>query len=512
MMAPARYIILACILVMQFMGTNRASYVRAQESHALSFSDDDMAEDLAEAGTFQKYPTYTQYLQLMQGFAMDYPSLCRLDTFGTSVGGRLLLALEISDNAGIREPEPGFLYTSTMHGDEIAGMVLMLRLADTLLSGYEQDAEIKRLVDELSIRINPLANPDGCYAADNDLSMLNSGRENLNEVDLNRDFPDPAEAENDDTTGREAETRHMMNFLQEHRFTMAANIHGGEEVVNYPWDYTYDLHADDEWYRLVSHEYADEAMSVDPEYMFGWPDGGITNGAAWYPTHGNRQDYVNYYLGGREVTLELHKIKLLPSSELEHLWNINYRSLLNYMAQSNYGFHGKVSDQDDGKSLDASIEILHHDNAYSKVRTALPHGDFHRPVKAGSYDLVASASGYLDDTIFGAVSMDYTLTRADFQLEKDPETGMSGETAGAQLQILPNPANSILQIIIGDISRSRIQLRIFDVDGRMQYATELRPGKQSHRVRVDSWKPGLYLVQCATGKKIITRHLLVLKR
>ena len=105
----------------------------------VQFDDSDMALDLTEAFTFQKYPTYDQYVEMMQSFAADYPQICRLDTFGTSVEGRLLLALKISDQPGLNEPEANFLYTSTIHGDELIGFILLLRLADTLLKGYGND-------------------------------------------------------------------------------------------------------------------------------------------------------------------------------------------------------------------------------------------------------------------------------------------------------------------------------------------------------------------------------------
>ena len=32
------------------------------------------------------------------------------------------------------------------------------------------------------------------------------------------------------------ETLAFMNFESEHRFVMGANYHGGEQVLNYPWD------------------------------------------------------------------------------------------------------------------------------------------------------------------------------------------------------------------------------------------------------------------------------------
>ena len=85
-------------------------------------------------------------------------------------------------------------------------------------------------------------------------------------------------------------------------------------------------------------------MALDPGYMLGWPDGGITNGYAWYLARGTRQDYVTYFLGGREITLELSIELFVPSDQLEHHWNINHRSLFNYMAQCTYGIRGRVSD------------------------------------------------------------------------------------------------------------------------------------------------------------------------
>ena len=113
--------------------------VTAQRKGVL-FDDSDMALDLTEAFTFHKYPTYDQYHQMMQSYAERYPDICVLDTFGTSGEGRLLLALKISDNPGEDEPEAGFLYTSTMHGNELLGFVLLLRFADTLLTGYGTDS------------------------------------------------------------------------------------------------------------------------------------------------------------------------------------------------------------------------------------------------------------------------------------------------------------------------------------------------------------------------------------
>ena len=76
-----------------------------------------------------------------------------------------------------------------MHGDETAGFILMLRLADYLLKNYNSDTRVKTLSDNLEIWINPLANPDGTYRDGN--FIISPVRNNANGYDLNRNFPDP---------------------------------------------------------------------------------------------------------------------------------------------------------------------------------------------------------------------------------------------------------------------------------------------------------------------------------
>ncbi len=481
--------------------------VRAQWK-STGFDDSDMAADLAEALTFQKYPTYTQYLEMMQYFARTFPGICRVDTFGTTMEGRLLLALKISDNAELEEAEPAFLYSAAIHGDELVGTVLLLRLAATLLEDYGNDREVERLVDSLSTWIIPFSNPDGTYAADRGLSMKGAQRENINGVDLNRDFPQPGPDAAHDTSGREKETIAMIDFLRQHRFTLSAGLHSGAEVVNYPWDHTYELHADDDWYRFVCREYADEARAVDPAYMALFPNG-ITNGAAWYRIYGGRQDYVNYFLEGREVTLELSEVMLLESGRLGEFWEKNRRSLLNFMTQCSYGIHGTVTDAGTGSPLKARVYIPGHDSAYSVVHSGETHGDFHRLIREGVYDLIVSSPGFLADTLHGVQVTDYETTNLAVRLQPDPRAGLDPGETEPGLRIYPNPAGRYVFLDPSGMEPGPLEVSIISMEG-IRILHRIHPYSGSpFTLDLGGLSPGVYIVQVGDGSPFTAVRLIL---
>jgi hypothetical protein len=96
-----------------------------------------------------------------------------------------------------------------------------------------------------------------------------------------------------------------MTFAENNHFVASANIHGGTEVCNYPWDTWQKLAADDNWWQYVCHEYADTAQLHSQDGYMSDFDDGITNGWQWYEVAGGRQDYMNYFQQGREFTLEI---------------------------------------------------------------------------------------------------------------------------------------------------------------------------------------------------------------
>ncbi len=396
------------------------------------------------------YPTYAQYEAQMTAFATDNPSIAELVNIGTSVNGKNLLFIKLSDNVSTHEQEPRLLLTSSMHGDEIAGYPMMLSLIDFFISvyndtGHARHTEIKNLIDNSEIWINPMANPDGTFFGDwtNYNTVAGARRANANAIDLNRNYPDPRVGPNPDGNSYQSETVAFMAMADTYHFVTAINFHGGAEVVNYPWD-TYTSaqgrHTDDDWYEYTGVEYAQNAQADSPaNYMTYDPDGGspgVTHGATWYQVAGGRQDYMNYYKQCREITMELSDVKIIPAGQIENHWNYNRDALIDNLKQGTYGFTGLVKDANTLNPIKAKITIIGRDDQTNSrnswVETELPIGDYYRPVKGGTYDILYEAECYQSVTLTNQVITDLqTVNLADVFLTPVAPSVPSGLSASS---------------------------------------------------------------------------------
>ena len=464
-----------------------------------------MSNDPKQVLTWDYYPTYNVFETLMQQFAADHPEICKLITIATLASGRKILALRISDNVNTEENEPEFLYSSTIHGDETTGYILMLHLADYLLTGYGTDTRITSLVNNFDIVICPLANPDGTYKGGN--STVNSAtRYNANGIDLNRNYPDPQAGQHPDGNVWQPETVAFMNFASQNTFSMGANFHGGAEVVNYPWDTWSKLNADDAWWQYISREYADTVhVNAIPNYLTDIMNG-ITNGYAWYPVYGGRQDYMNFYTHCRESTIEISTTKLLPASQLLSHWNYNYRSLLNYIEQAGYGLHGLVTDSVSGEPLYAKVFISGFDKDNSFVYTDPHVGDYHRLLKGRlvSYNVTFSAAGYLSKTIAVKVT-DKKTTILNVKLLKETLSTNTITAGKPDIKIYPNPVINGSTIIESENPIQMLYVR--DITGKIMYSS-IPP---THNFVIEcNWPPGIYLFQIQVEGKWISKKIQVI--
>ena len=370
-------------------------------------------------GTYNwdSYLTYDQYVAMMQDFpskAIDGRS-CTLFSLGTLTTSNHRQLLGVRINNGHPEGKPKFLYSSTMHGDEITGMILMLRLIDELCTST--DSQIADLVNDLDIYILPLTNPDGTYKGGNN-TVNSAQRYNGYNKDLNRNYKDYFEGDHPDSESYQDETLWTMAFADSLLFTMGGNYHGGAEVMNYPWDPVYTDHADVDWYEYVCTRYVQVARQTYSSYMSDTYSDGVTNGATWYTISGSRQDYMNAFAQCREVTVECSSVKTPDASALPNYWSYNRNAMLAFMEQTLYGVHGLVHDAVTGDAIQGVMVTVENHDINNSYVTTHSIGDFHRPIKGGTYTFTFTKQGYYPQSVQVTVADDQTVN-LNIQLEPD---------------------------------------------------------------------------------------------
>ena len=357
------------------------------------------------------YHTCEEMVAELQDVAASYPAICKLVSVGKSVQGRELWFVKISDQVETEEDEPEFSYISTMHGNEPVGMELCLNLIRHLVENYGTDPSIARLVDEMEIWIMPLMNPDG---------YVTQSRYNAQWFDLNREFPDRVDDPVNSPDGRPPEVRHIMNWGFAHSPVLAANLHGGAEVVNYPYDSDpdpladYSASPDDALFIQQSLTYASLNPLLRDSVVF---PGGITNGVAWYQAKGGMQDWHYVWLGCNHVTIELEEDKWPDYSEIPSIWDDNREAMLAYMGLCLQGVRGIVRDQETGLPISATVRAVDIDH---DVYTDPDAGDYHRMLLPGTYDIRFHAGGYHSKTCEDVQVGEEDAVRLDVLLEPFP--------------------------------------------------------------------------------------------
>ena len=253
---------------------------------------------------FGAYHNLAETMAEMASYAAAYPSIAVLDTIGFSLEGRPLVAIRISDQAGVDQGEPQALILGCHHARELMSVELPLYVMRRLLDGYGVDPVLTQLVDTRDIWIVPIVNPDGYFYLQSHTSGQSDGwwRKNRRPnsdgsfgVDLNRNYgfrwgwdnigssPTPGSDVFRGTAAfSEPETAALRDFVNAHHFTISASFHSYGELFLYPWGYAL-LNTPDQY---VFESFGD-SVSTQNGYRAGNPENG-----AIYLTNGELDDWL----------------------------------------------------------------------------------------------------------------------------------------------------------------------------------------------------------------------------
>lgn len=257
-----------------------------------SFYEKRLAESAPDSrdipyGSMGGYLTNSEILQLLDDWAIQYPNLItQRVSIGSTIEGRDIWAVKISDNPNQDENEPECAYDSLCHAREPEGMMTLIYFMQELLENYGTDPELTYLVDNREIWFVPVHNPDGYLynqqTNPNGGGMWRKNRRNISGtygVDLNRNYgyewgydnygssPYPSD-ETYRGTGpfSEPETQAIRDFTMAHPIVTNWNTHchGGYYLCPFGYDYFYPYGND--W--TIFQEYLDD-ISADNGYAAG---------------------------------------------------------------------------------------------------------------------------------------------------------------------------------------------------------------------------------------------------
>ncbi|TKS92744.1 Carboxypeptidase Z [Collichthys lucidus] len=433
-----------------------------QNEEAADSMENPPPEDLATTIQFS-YHTNAQMITTLKKVEERCSDIATTYSIGRSIEGRELLVIAFSVNPGEHELlEPELKYIGNVHGNEVLGRQMLIYLAQYLCSEYLLGNErIQKLINTTRIHILPSMNPDGYEVAvagvqdntGNDdeegprYDSSNIGRNNAQNVDLNRNFPDLTTIVYSRRKRKGARTDHIpipdyywfgkvapetyavMKWIRSIPFVLSANFHGGDMVVSYPYDLSkhplernmFSPTPDDQIFKFLAKTYANahESMHLESAKCGSSASNsqrGIINGAQWSSIAGSMQDFNYLHTNCFEVTVELGCDKFPPEEELFIAWHDNHDALITYMETAHRGIKGIVQDEEGNgiKGVRISVRGIRHD-----VTTA-ENGEYWRLLTPGIHIVSATAPGYakamkkvhLPPRMYKAGRVDFLLVKA----------------------------------------------------------------------------------------------------
>lgn len=345
--------------------------------------------------------SYQDIINLADSLEQEFPAICAKHIFGTSLGGRQLAALKISDNVSVDEPEAEVMFDGGIHGDEYPAAENVIRFARDLCIGYGTDPDITYLVDNREIWLYLMVNPDG---------RVSVSRYNNNGVDLNRDWAYMWDGWGGSTGPcSQVESKALRECMYNNQFVVHTTYHAGTEYISLPWSYRSSQPADWNHINQLAGIYSSSSLYSNMTYGQG--------NTGMYAINGSTKDSNYGIMGSISWSMEISYEKMPPTSQIILYYNRNYPAMLAMIEYAGYGLEGIVTDANTGNPVQAITFV----NDYYPAFTDPEIGDYHKYVLPGTYSITVMANGYESMVIDDIVVSEGSSTITNFELL--PEAG-----------------------------------------------------------------------------------------
>jgi len=250
---------------------------------------------------FGAFHTLSEAEAVLDSLHAAFPAISTAKfSIGTTIEGRAIWAIKVSDNPDVDENEPEVLFDGCTHAREVMTVEMCLHYLDYLLSSYGTDPLATFLVDHREVWFVPVINADGYVY--NETTNPNGGglwrknRRNNGDgtfgVDLNRNYSyqwggqgastvTSSETYRGTAPNSEPEVQAMEAFIDAHEFVTHQSFHSYAELILLPWGYDHLVQSpDDSLLRAVGNQ-----MAIESGYEVGQP------GEVLYNASGNAFDW-----------------------------------------------------------------------------------------------------------------------------------------------------------------------------------------------------------------------------
>jgi len=259
---------------------------------------------------YSQYNSYADIITWIKGLQTQYPHLVTLINLGNSYEGRELLAVKVTASNATKTP--AIWFDGCIHAREWIATATVIYMLGNILSDYNRDPVVTRLVNSLAIYVLPVFNPDGySYTWTGDRMWRKTRTPNAGSTcigtDPNRNWDfkwggsdsiwDPC---NDAYPGSKAFSEIEVKTIGEYltntnndnnspvNFKGYINFHSYSQLWMSPWGYTSDLPKDYEVQNALSAKCAAaiQAGGYNTQYQYG------PISVTIYPASGSSADYT----------------------------------------------------------------------------------------------------------------------------------------------------------------------------------------------------------------------------
>jgi carboxypeptidase T len=339
------------------------------------------------------YSTYPQIETFLQAKASQYPNIASLIDGGLAwEGSRHLYALRLGSNR-LPGPKPAIFLIGGHHPRDIATTEMLLRLVTYLTQSYGSDPDTTWLLDNRTVVVLPLANPDGYYQVyANGLNQFKNRNNtycagsNDRGADINRNYPfqwntigtssQPCDSSYPGSAAlSEPESNAVLSLLTGMGTDLLLNLQAPGSRILYPWGYTPTPPAD------ASGLYA---LGWAMARRNGTPSSEVRTHNSYLPISGTIDDTA-YSMGIPGMTLNIGPNLSPTCSELDLLWPAQRPAFLHALKAA-----GLTAPTTLSRSFGPDITGL-------SVSHPAPDSVQVSGVLSSNYGTVAGAVYYLDD-------------------------------------------------------------------------------------------------------------------